>query len=202
MSLPRLVPAACLAVAALALGGCGGSGSTTSTPPTSPAPVTHSSAPVDPTSAPPTVAPTTAPSTAPATTTPSTGAPAEPTPSASIDLSSKSLTGITSPSGKIACLLTPGPTTARCDVQGSRWAVATPSSCPQAYGDSAEVGPRTSRLTCHGDTVFGAPDQVTLPYGQTARYRTIVCTSAPAGITCRNALGHGFTVSPTAYKLF
>ncbi len=204
MRLPRLAPAVCLAVLALTATACGGSTPTSSAPTTPPAtsapatmPATQApSAQPSPTQA--TVTPTQAPASA--TTAPSATAPAAP--GSSVDLTAKSLTGIQSPSGHIACLLTDDPVAARCDVQNAHWSAPKPARCTMAYGDSAEVGTRKADLTCHSDTVFGAPDLVTLPYGQSAKYHDLYCTSRTTGITCWNALGHGFTVSRESYKLF
>jgi len=184
--------------------GCGGTDNPSSagtTAPTTPVPSTTVAAPPSSTAPTPTAStPATSPTAAPSTSADSTAPSA--TPSVSMDLSSKSLTGIVSPSGHIACLLTVDPVSARCDVEQAHWAKASLPGCKLAYGDSAEVAQKKADLTCHGDTVFGIPGAATLPYGQSARYRNIVCTSRTTGMTCTNAAGHGFTVSLEGYRLF
>ena len=89
----------------------------------------------------------------------------------------------------------------RCDLAHADWHVATPANCHLAYGDSVFMDKAKARLTCHGDTVFGAPHQVTLAYGQSARFHDILCTSQTTGVTCTDAAGHGFTVSRETYKV-
>ena len=190
----------------LLVSGCGGSDTPASEGTTPAARASSTTVAASPTSSAPTAAPTTPPSaatspTAAQTTASSTAAPSG-TPAVSMDLSNKSLTGIVSPSGHIACLLTDDPVAARCDVEGAHWAGVKLPKCPLDYGDSAEVGPKKAHLTCHGDTVFGVPGAVTLPYGQSARYHDIVCTSRTTGITCWNGSGHGFMVSRESYRLY
>lgn len=196
--------AACVIGLAFVAAGCGGgttSGGSVPTPvPSSVAPTTPAPPTVAASSPAPVASPT--PSAAPSASASPFVVPSGPTPSAQVDLSAKSLAGIISPSGHIACLFDGPPTAARCDVNDAHWGLTTPKSCPLAYGDSAEVGAGSADLTCHGDTVFGAPNQPVLPYGQSVRYQTIVCTSQTTGITCRNAKGHGFMVSRDGYHLF
>lgn len=194
------------AAIALLATGCGGTQDTAQHP--SQAPLLPGGSASSPATSPTTAASTAPPSASPtpSASSPSASAgastPATSAPSATIDLSARSLTGITSPSGHIACLLTDDPAAVRCDVQGAHWNVRTPVNCQLAYGDSAEVGAGRANLSCHGDTVFGIPGAVTVPYGHSARYHDIVCASASNGITCSNAAGHGFMVSREAYGLF
>lgn len=190
------------AAIALLATGCGGTQGASPHPSQTPSPAGTSvpSPAASPIAASPSssaASPTSSASSPSATTTPATSAP-----STTIDLSAKSLTGITSPSGRIACLLTDDPAAVRCDVQGAHWNVQTPAHCQLAYGDSAEVGADRANLSCHGDTVFGVPGAITVPYGHSVRYLDIVCVSRSTGITCSNAAGHGFMVSREAYRLF
>ncbi len=138
-------------------------------------------------------------------TAPSPTASTSATASGEINLSGKHLAGVLSPSGGIACLFTDLPRPAvRCDVQGAHWQgiPPRPKRCEGGYGDSVELGADKPSLQCHSDTVFGAPDQPTLAYGATAVYHRLRCESARTGITCRNAAGHGFSVSREAVGLF
>jgi hypothetical protein len=198
--------AATAAAIALLATGCGGTQGASSHPSQTPSlPGTSVPSPAaSPTAAASPASPAASPTPSASSPSATIGATTTPTsaPSTTIDLSAKSLTGITSPSGRIACLLTDDPATVRCDVQGAHWNVQTPANCQLAYGDSAEVGAGRANLSCHGDTVFGVPGAVTVPYGHSARYHDIVCASRSSGITCSNAAGHGFMVSREAYRLF
>lgn len=120
---------------------------------------------------------------------------------ADVDLSRYSLAGVMSPSKDIACLFAEHPLSVRCDLQQADWDVKTPASCSLRYGDSVELSRGKARLSCHGDTVFGAPHQDVLAYGKTARFRDLRCTSEQAGMTCQDGAGHGFTVSENGYDL-
>lgn len=174
-------------VAGLALmtGGCSGS---------SPAPT--ASSPVH-TGTTPSVTPSATPTGAASSPT----GPPQLTPT--LDLSAYAFAGVKSPSGHIGCLFQNSPASVRCDVNNAHWNVATPANCHLAYGDSAGVGQGTADLGCHGDTVIGSvPRQPVLPYGQTVRYKDLLCTSATTGMTCRNPAGHGFTVARDSYRLF
>lgn len=191
-------------VGLLFLAGCGaaqtGTPSAHSAPPSPSVSITPSASPSQTPSAAASPSGSASP-TAAVSASPSTAASATPTPD--LDLSKHSLAGVLSPSGHIACLFADAKGgDVRCDVQGAHWKVATPARCNADYGDSATLGRHRAQLSCHGDTVFGAPHQPTLPYGETVVYRGVTCHSETTGMTCRNQAGHGFMVSKESYRLF
>jgi hypothetical protein len=111
-------------------------------------------------------------------------------------------TGFTSPSGNIACLVSPDG--ARCDIAEKDWGDAEPGrppDCAGAFGDALAVsGSDRGDFVCHGDTVFGSP---TLPYGETIRVGDAECDSRENGVECRVlSTRHGFAMSRTRYTLF
>jgi len=107
------------------------------------------------------------------------------------------------PTGNIGCDVRASG--ARCDiVRHSYTPPRRPASCQLEWGDSLEVG-RTGRgrFVCHGDTVLPPPGRRhRVPYGTTVRRGTIRCTVTRAGVTCRNARGHGFTLSRQRARTF
>ena len=105
------------------------------------------------------------------------------------------------PSGNIQCF---GESTfVRCDI--ARTSVkpsAKPPSCKFDWGNAFELRQRgRGHRACVSDSTFGA--RRVLRYGQTMRIgRKLSCTSRRAGLTCRNAEGHGFFLSRDAIRLF
>lgn len=111
------------------------------------------------------------------------------------------LTGFTSPSGNIGCIL--DAEHARCDIAERDWAPPPPpSDCPLDYGQGIVVQPgRGAWFVCAGDTALGggAP----LAYGRSVSAGVLRCDSAESGMTCRDVEdGHGFTISRQGYQLF
>jgi hypothetical protein len=112
------------------------------------------------------------------------------------------LVGFSSPSHNLGCYL--DTSQVRCDARSHTWQFARPRNCPTEtdYGQGLFVTRRSSRggVVCAGDTALGA--KLILRYGHSIRRGTIRCASARAGITCRNARGHGFFIARTTYRLF
>jgi hypothetical protein len=108
------------------------------------------------------------------------------------------------PSGNIGCLAGTGPTYLRCDIKsGLKPRPPQPRDCRHlAFGDSVGMS-ATSRpiFICHGDTVF-VPNAKVLAYGTAYTFGPFRCTSRPAGLTCRNAAGHGWFLSRGSYRRF
>ena len=77
-----------------------------------------------------------------------------------------------------------------------------PVDCDFDWGHSVELtaGARGA-LACTSDSVMGQPGETdgsrAVPYGDSVRYRGIVCTSTKAGLTCISQ-GHGFQLSRAA----
>ncbi len=118
------------------------------------------------------------------------------------------LQGFQAPSHNIFCLVEQGdsstPTDLRCDLQTqTARSFAYLRGCQEDSGDSFAVTQNGAKgyEVCHGDTVRIDTLQV-VPYGQTWRGAGFTCMSAPTGITCSNAGGHGFFVSKASQKVF
>lgn len=118
-------------------------------------------------------------------------------PAAAADLDS-----FVSPSGNIGCIVYEG--YLRCDIAEREWSPPPrPADCPSftGYGQGIGMdahGPAT--FVCAGDTTLN--NGPALGYGQTHSGDGFVCTSAPAGLRCTNADGHGFQLARQAYDLF
>lgn len=124
-----------------------------------------------------------------------------------------SMTTFTSPTGNISCYLAPvqgADPYARCDLVKQNWDVAPPEGgCGEGDwggdGDghgSVGVGGGTARPLCVSDTIVD-PSAPTLAYGSSITMEPLTCTSAEAGMTCKNVTtGHGFTAREAELKLF
>ena len=106
------------------------------------------------------------------------------------------------PSSKIGCYYSTGPTFLRCDT-------AYPTSFTNKKhgreGDYGQAFGMTRRgkanAICAGDTAL-APDSAAIPYGTSRRFGPYKCTSRQSGLTCTNAAHHGWTLSRQRQKLF
>jgi hypothetical protein len=170
--------------------------------PTSPATVTVTAQPTpSPTpEAPEPSSPTTDETTA-------TPAPTTPTPEP-VDLSAYDLPGFTTPSGNIGCLFdhyrSPH---VRCDrLRMDGVPTPVPADCDFDWGHSVELsaGGRAA-LACTSDSVVGLQGETdgtrVLPYGDSVRYRGIVCTSTRQGLRCQTSGGHGFLLSKATIRV-
>jgi hypothetical protein len=114
-----------------------------------------------------------------------------------------SLTGFTSPSGNIGCII--DRKSVRCDVQKRQWdPPARPDSCNENvdYGQGISLSAGGApEFVCAGDTTLGSGPA--LAYGESIGAGLLRCDSAESGMTCRDVeTGRGFTISIEAYKLF
>ncbi len=107
------------------------------------------------------------------------------------------------PSGNIACLDESsfgGGVRLRCDIlSGLR-----PEPRKPCEGDWVGLSLPARRLggpICVGDTVYD-PRAPVLAYGRTWRRGAFMCTSARAGLTCRNRGAHGFLLARERWRLF
>lgn len=120
-------------------------------------------------------------------------------------ISQAALKSFQSPSGNIGCI--GDARSVRCDIRHtSATPPKRPKNCTLEWGDAFEVD-RTHRGhgVCHGDTALPAPNEhrPVLQYGRSIRLGAkLTCTSLTTGMTCRNAAGHGFTLSRTVIRLF
>jgi hypothetical protein len=77
-----------------------------------------------------------------------------------------------------------------------------PKGCTLDWGGGLEMGARTKPLvSCAGDTVYNPKARV-LAYGHRWSRDGFSCTSAAAGLTCRNPAGHGFFLSRQSWRTF
>jgi hypothetical protein len=114
--------------------------------------------------------------------------------------------GFRSPTGNIHCqfFAIDGDAVIRCDLrQVSNRSLPRPRDCDLDFGQAFEISGRATRGAplCYGDTVQdnGLP---VLPYGQTWQRAGLTCLSEQTGVSCRNARGHGFTLSRAAQRVF
>ena len=63
-----------------------------------------------------------------------------------------------------------------------------------------EVG--KAELNCHHGGTLPVPGALTLKYGTTFLFHGISCKSEKSNLTCRNARGHGFTISRSKQRMF
>lgn len=110
--------------------------------------------------------------------------------------------GFKSPSNNIHCQYFDGEL--RCDIaQVSSAIPPKPRDCELDWGQAFAVtaNSRSGQRLCHGDTALD-DSLPTLPYGSSWRQGGITCTSEQSGVTCANALGHGFSLSRGSQRLF
>ena len=110
-----------------------------------------------------------------------------------------------SPTGNINCLIATGSyAEVRCDLTELVPSFTRrPDDCDLDWGDSFVVadGADKGGLSCHGDTVRD-PGAAVLDYGHSIEVGPFVCNSAKTGMTCTNALGHGFSVARAKQSVF
>ena len=114
-----------------------------------------------------------------------------------------SLTGFTSPSGNIGCII--DRKSVRCDVQKRQWdPPSRPASCNENvdYGQGITLAAGGApEFVCAGDTTLGSGPA--LAYGESIGAGLLRCDSEESGMSCRDVeTGRGFTISIEAYKLF
>jgi len=95
----------------------------------------------------------------------------------------------------------------RCDIRAtSATPPKKPKRCRLDWGSAYEVNRKgRGHGLCVGDTALPDPNtrEPVLKYGHTIRLgHGLKCTSKRTGLTCRNAGGHGFTLSKTVIRLF
>ena len=111
-----------------------------------------------------------------------------------------------SPSGNILCGLYSGDDSGvRCDIaQYTPTYTNRPSNCEFDWGPYFWVGfgSGAGELACVSDAVGSLDEALELPYGQSISRGGLTCQSERTGMTCTNAMGHGFMVSKAVQKLF
>lgn len=119
-------------------------------------------------------------------------------------------TAFRTPSGNILCVVGTGlgaSTDITCNLN-TRVGPSTlprPSVCDGDWGYQLYMADTGAVVVKCGDAVqfqiSGIPID-TAQYGQTGQYGRIECMSAPTGLTCRNADGHGFFLSRRQQSAF
>lgn len=118
--------------------------------------------------------------------------------------SSAAVEFLRTPSGNIGCVWDSAQGGyLRCDIgSGLVPRPPKPAGCDLDWGSSLSLTRRgKTTVTCAGDTVLGQPGRL-LRYGQTWSRGGFTCASRPAGLTCENAVGHGFSLSRQAWRRF
>jgi hypothetical protein len=117
-----------------------------------------------------------------------------------------------SPSGNIRCFALPN--VLHCDIERADYAAKLQDQCLNPKGEMGAgvdwhgfdlTRSRQGEVACSGGALLMGeqhPRYATLPYGHAWRSGAFTCTSAVAGVTCRNRAGHGFFVSRQRYRLF
>ena len=113
--------------------------------------------------------------------------------------------GLQTPSKNIGCqfFATDGRATLRCDILETSAAMPPrPADCEGEWGHSFEMEVKgTVARICAGDTIID-PSLPLLPYGEVWQAGGFTCRSDEAGLTCFNAVQHGFSLSRSTLKVF
>lgn len=107
------------------------------------------------------------------------------------------------PSRNIACLYLPaarsiGPASLRCDILSGLRPEPRRRCELDWTGVAMRAGTRAAPQ-CAGDTVYDRSAPV-LRYGRSWHRGAFRCVSRRAGLTCRNAAGHGFFLARTRWR--
>lgn len=112
------------------------------------------------------------------------------------------------PSGNIECYIGTGdgPPDLSCTIFSFTGTpnVPRPLSCSGAWGHEYTLLARGPvRMSCGGPgSKNAAPGVEVAPYGVSADWGGISCTSERTGLTCKNADGHGFILSRRVLKVW
>jgi hypothetical protein len=112
--------------------------------------------------------------------------------------------GFVTPSGNIACLYSNdnGKSSLRCDIGETVALPPRPADCKLEWGHSFEMEANgTAGRICTDDHTFD-PGLSDLAYGKTWHRGGFTCRSEPGGLTCLNAMQHGFSLSRSEQRLF
>lgn len=113
-------------------------------------------------------------------------------------------TGFQSPSKNIACQYFDydKQNTLRCDIAEATVTVRRPADCDLEWGKAFEMNAKGAAAhICHGDTIMDKSLPV-LAYGEVWQRGGFTCRSEQTGLTCFNAMQHGFSLSRAEQKVF
>lgn len=112
--------------------------------------------------------------------------------------------GFRTPSNNIHCQLNETSSYLRCDIKElSNTIPPKPRDCDLDWGSTFSIAGDggSGRRMCAGDTVEDDALPI-LDYGSSWNRGGYKCKSEQSGLTCVNALGHGFTISRSRQELF
>ena len=114
------------------------------------------------------------------------------------------LVGFQTPSKNIGCQFYSdnGQGVLRCDIMNMETRPRRPADCELDYGHAFEMSAKgTAGRICAGDTIMD-PSLPVLAYGEVWQRAGFTCRSEQTGLTCFNAMQHGFSLARAEQKLF
>jgi len=110
--------------------------------------------------------------------------------------------GFMTPSKNISCQLDTEDGVLRCDVVKIDVYPRRPADCDLEYGNAFQMSAkgRAGRI-CAGDTTMD-PSLPVLAYGEIWQRAGFTCRSEQTGLTCFNAMQHGFSLSRAKQEVF
>ena len=112
--------------------------------------------------------------------------------------------GFQTPSKNIACQFYTdnGQGVLRCDLMNMETRPPRPADCDLDWGHAFEMSAKGSPARiCAGDTVVD-PSMPVLAYGEVWQRAGFTCRSEQTGLTCFNAMQHGFSLARAEQKVF
>ncbi|MBR1175527.1 hypothetical protein JQ617_16310 [Bradyrhizobium sp. KB893862 SZCCT0404] len=123
---------------------------------------------------------------------------------ASVARAQDSPVGFLTPSKNIVCqfITDNGQSVLRCDIMSLDARPRRPADCDLDYGHAFAMNAKsTAARICAGDTVMDASLPV-LAYGAVWQRAGFTCRSEQTGLTCFNAMQHGFSLARAEQKVF
>lgn len=112
--------------------------------------------------------------------------------------------GFLTPSKNIVCqfFTDNGQNVLRCDIMSMDARPRRPADCDLDYGHAFAMNAKgAAARICAGDTVMDASLPV-LSYGEIWQRAGFTCRSEQTGLTCFNAMQHGFSLARAEQKVF
>ncbi|WP_298881986.1 DUF6636 domain-containing protein [uncultured Bradyrhizobium sp.] len=112
--------------------------------------------------------------------------------------------GFLTPSKNIACQFSSdnGQGVLRCDIMATDALPRRPADCELDYGRAFEMSAKgAAGRICAGDTIMD-PSLPVLAYGEVWQRAGFTCRSEQTGLTCFNAMQHGFSLARAEQKVF
>lgn len=112
--------------------------------------------------------------------------------------------GFQTPSKNIACQFYTdnGQGVLRCDIMNMETRPPRPANCDLDWGHAFEMSAKGNPTRiCAGDTVMD-PSMPVLAYGEIWQRAGFTCRSEQTGLTCFNAMQHGFSLARAEQRVF